>query len=180
MSALSRGKIDYHQYINSEEWRSKHPGFLAAANYQCSAFPWVTVGKAAKKRSQPTKRDLYSSWLTVGKAGVKSGSSTTKEPYRCHHLHYKNLGNEMYWRDVLCLCPFAHDVIIHKWLSGGKRPKDQDVYPNRSQKLFHAYCRLPVPAKYCVIAALFGLAGYLSSGVLGMVLAVLVVVFVLR
>ncbi|MBD2076297.1 general secretion pathway protein GspF [Phormidium sp. FACHB-592] len=148
MSALSRGKIDYHQYINSEEWRSKHPGFLAAANYQCSAFPWCKVGKGAH--------------------------------YRCHHVSYANLGNEKYWWDVLCLSPFAHKHIVHGILSGYKRPSEQDYYPNRSQSLFHSYCRLPVPAKYAVMVFLFALAGYLGAGELGMAAGMLIVVLVLR
>ena len=135
----------YHEYINSEEWRSKHPLFLAEARYQCAAMPWVKL-----------------------------------KHYRCHHLHYNTLGRERYWFDVVCLSPFVHDVIVHKWLSGGKRPKDQDVYPNTAQQYFHAWCRLPVWAKYGAIALVFGLAGYLNGGVLGMVLGVMVVIFVLR
>jgi len=100
--------------------------------------------------------------------------------YRCHHVSYENLGSEEYWRDVVCLSPFVHDVVIHKWLSGGKRPKDQDVYPNTAQQHFHTWCRLPVWAKYSAIALTFGLAGYLNGGVLGMVLGVMVVILVLR
>ena len=138
----------YHEYIISEEWRSKHPGFLAEARYQCAAMPWVKVGRGSF--------------------------------YRCHHLHYNTLGRERYWFDVVCLSPFVHDLIVHGILSGGKKPSQQEIYPNTAQQYFHAWCRLPVWAKYGAIALAFGLAGYLSSGVFGMVAGVLVVIFVLR
>lgn len=142
---------NYNEYINSEKWRSRLPGFLQSANHRCSAFPWCRLERHEGK--------YY--------------------PYNVHHTNYKNLGSEEYWWDVLCLSKWAHDNIAHGILSFWKYPRQQDHYPNTAQVLFHAYCRLPVFAKYGTIAFLFALFGYLVAGILGVAAAVLVVIFFL-
>lgn len=70
-------------------------------------------------------------WVRIGQG----------RPYRIHHLHYANLGNERLGRDVIPLCPFAHDRIVHGILSGFKSAGQQRNYPNLSQRLVHAWCR---------------------------------------
>ncbi len=50
--------------------------------------------------------------------------------YNCHHMNYKNLGNERLRKDVVPLCPFAHDFVIHGILSGFKSSGKQRGYPN--------------------------------------------------
>jgi len=64
--------------------------------------------------------------------------------YNCHHMNYRNLGNEKLWRDVIVLSPFAHSFIIHGVLSGFRRPKQQKQYPNTPQKIAHLWCCTPV------------------------------------
>jgi hypothetical protein len=38
-------RVNYHQYIISQEWRSQHPKWLQAVGYRCTLFPWVEIGK---------------------------------------------------------------------------------------------------------------------------------------
>jgi hypothetical protein len=38
-------RVDYHQYIISQEWRSQHPNWLKAVGYRCTLFPWIEIGK---------------------------------------------------------------------------------------------------------------------------------------
>ncbi|MBC7971790.1 MAG: hypothetical protein H7Z11_16970 [Verrucomicrobia bacterium] len=132
MSMKTTDRPIYHDYIESDAWRSLHPEFLKRANHRCAAMPWVKL-----------------------------------KHYRCHHLHYNNLGQECYWIDVLCLSPFVHDVIIHKWLSGGKRTKHQKHYPNAPQRLFHQWCRLPAFIKLTVVCFCLSLLGMLFAQLIG-------------
>jgi hypothetical protein len=45
-------KMNYKTYIISSELRSKHPQFLKQSRYRCAFFPWVKVGKKARKVSE--------------------------------------------------------------------------------------------------------------------------------
>lgn len=106
----------YSDYIRSDAWRDKHRAWLQQGQYRCAMLPWVVVGRQVNGQ--------YRS-------------------YRIHHLHYGNLGREQYWWDVLPLCPFAHDWIIHGVLSGWRSAGQQQYYPNTAQRMAHAWCRLP-------------------------------------
>lgn len=110
----------YSEYIRSAEWRHKHRRWLQQGRYRCAMFPWVAVGRQVDGRYRP---------------------------YRVHHLHYGTVGKEQYWWDVLPLCPFAHDWIIHGVLSGWQSAGQQPRYPNAAQRVAHAWCRLPTPLK---------------------------------
>lgn len=83
-------------------------------------------------------------WVKVGR----------RYPYNCHHMNYKNLGDEKLWRDVVVLSPFAHNWIIHGVLSLGQRPRQQGHYPNLAQRIIHFWCCLPVLIKVPVIFSL--------------------------
>ncbi len=75
-------------------------------------------------------------------------------PYRIHHKAYDNVGKETLWKDVIVLCPFAHDFIIHGILSGFKSAgKQKKKYPNKAQRLVHLWCSIPVWGKTLIIAA---------------------------
>lgn len=126
----------YSSYINSQEWRSKHPLWLKQAHHTCSLLPWLYIGKVKGKH----------------------------HAYNMHHMHYRNLGREQIWIDVVPLSKFAHDWIIHGILSGFKRPSQQRHYPNTAQRVAHAWCRLPLLLKWTVICAIvlfLGLAAFL-------------------
>jgi hypothetical protein len=73
-------------------------------------------------------------WIKCGKG----------KRYNCHHMNYDNLGDEQLWKDVIVLSPFAHTWIIHRILSGFKRPGKQKSYPNTPQRIAHAWCCTPV------------------------------------
>jgi len=60
--------------------------------------------------------------------------------YAIHHMHYRNLGKERLGRDVVPLCPFAHDYVIHGILAGFKTAGKQRNYPNFAQRLVHFWC----------------------------------------
>lgn len=63
--------------------------------------------------------------------------------YNCHHMHYENLGDEEYGRDIICLHPWFHRWVIHGILSGFKSTTKQKTYPNTPQQIAHAWCCLP-------------------------------------
>ena len=69
-------------------------------------------------------------WVRIGKG----------HRYAIHHMNYKNLGDEKLGRDVVPLCPFAHDYIIHGFLAGFKAAGKQRNYPNLAQRLIHFWC----------------------------------------
>lgn len=69
-------------------------------------------------------------WVRVGKG----------HRYAVHHMHYRNLGNEQLGTDVIPLCPFAHNYIIHGILAGFKSAGKQQSYPNAPQRLIHFWC----------------------------------------
>ena len=69
-------------------------------------------------------------WIKIGQG----------HKYACHHMNYKNLGNERLGRDVVPLSPFAHNFIIHGVLSGFKSAGKQRGYPNLAQRLAHLWC----------------------------------------
>jgi hypothetical protein len=97
-------------------------------------------------------------WLYIGKVKGKHHA------YNMHHTHYRNLGREQLWIDVVPLSKFAHDWIIHGILSGFKRPSQQRNYPNMPQRVAHAWCRLPLLLKWiaiCAIVLLFGISVFL-------------------
>ncbi|MBW4444128.1 MAG: hypothetical protein KME10_23465 [Plectolyngbya sp. WJT66-NPBG17] len=116
-------KTEYRSYINSQEWRSKHRGWLARSHNTCSMLPWLAVGRVKSKY----------------------------HPYNMHHTHYQNLGHEQLWCDVVPLSKFAHDCIIHGVLSGFKRPSQQKHYPNGAQRIAHNWCRLSLLVKWAII-----------------------------
>lgn len=67
-----------------------------------------------------------------------------KARYNVHHMNYENLGNEQLWVDVIVVCPFVHNFILHGLLSGFRRPSQQKTYPNKAQQLAHFWCCQPV------------------------------------
>ena len=69
-------------------------------------------------------------WVRIGKG----------HRYAIHHMNYENLGDEKLGRDVVPLCPFAHDYIIHGFLAGFKSAGKQRNYPNLAQRLIHFWC----------------------------------------
>ena len=109
--------MNYKEYITSSEWRDKHKIFLKRSHYRCAFFPWIKIGKTMKGKYHP---------------------------YAVHHCNYENLGSEQLWVDVICLCPFVHNFIIHGLLSGFRRPSQQKNYPNKAQQLAHFWCCQPV------------------------------------
>lgn len=111
---MKRNKVNYHEYIKSDAWRGRHSKWLKSFGY-CAALPWLVLGK---------------------------NPDGTYRAYNMHHTHYKTLGRERLWLDVVPLSIFAHDKIVHGILSGYKKPSEQKHYPNLPQQLFHAWCRL--------------------------------------
>lgn len=103
-------------------------------NYQSyiTSAEWRDKHKGFLKRSH--YRCAFFPWVKVGKG----------KRYNCHHMNYQNLGDEQLWVDVICLCPFVHNFIIHGLLSGFRRPSQQKDYPNVSQRLAHFWCCQPV------------------------------------
>lgn len=83
-------------------------------------------------------------------SGLKIGKG---KRYACHHMHYENLGNENYGRDIVCLHPWFHKWVIHGLLSGFKRPSQQKIYPNTAQTIAHAWCLLPAIVKLGLIGS---------------------------
>jgi len=79
--------------------------------------------------------------------------------YACHHLHYRTVGSERLHRDVIPLCPFAHNFVIHGILSGFKPAGKQRNYPNLPQRLIHFWCcqRLGVKLMLVVAVVFFSL-----------------------
>lgn len=130
-------KPNYHEYIKSTSWLSKHKGWLKASGYRCAAFPWLRLGRVGGRYHR----------------------------YNIHHTHYKTLGHERLWWDVLPLSDFAHHWVVHGLLSGWKKPSQQQHYPNPLQSAFHCYCRLmmffPLIAAL-VIVAMLAIAAYLQ------------------
>jgi hypothetical protein len=59
-------------------------------------------------------------------------------------MNYDNLGDETLWVDVIVVCPFVHNFILHGLLSGFRRPSQQRNYPNKAQQLAHFWCTTPV------------------------------------
>lgn len=106
--STKRAYVDYHSYIKSQNWYSKHRPWLSAVGDRCTMFPWIRVGGGHR--------------------------------YAIHHMNYKNLGDEKLGRDVVPLCPFAHEYIIHGILSGFKSAGKQRNYPNLAQRLVHSWC----------------------------------------
>lgn len=120
VAVLPNGKeMNYHEYIISPEWRSRHMEFLTRGKFRCAFMPWLTIGK--KKR------------------------------YACHHMSYENLGQEIYSVDVIILHPWIHRFIVHGILSRFKSAgKQKTAYPNKAQKVFHGFCKLPYSLKMAV------------------------------
>lgn len=87
-------------------------------------------GKHEKWLSAAGNRCTMFPWVRVGK-----GYS-----YAIHHMNYQNVGKEKLGKDVIPLCPFAHDYIIHGFLSGFKSAGKQRNYPNLMQRLVHLWC----------------------------------------
>ena len=108
--------MNYRTYITSSEWRDKHKEFLKRSHHRCS-FTLLPAGKTIK--------------------GKYFG-------YNCHHMNYENLGDETLWVDVIVVCPFVHNFILHGLLSGFRRPSQQKNYPNAAQRLAHFWCCQPV------------------------------------
>lgn len=120
---------------------------------------YITSSEWRGKHKEFLRRSGYRcsmfTWVKCGKGGR----------YNCHHTNYNHIGEEKLWRDVIVLCPFAHTFIIHGILSGFRRPSQQAIYPNRWQRLAHAYCRIPPLIRLGVLAFFlsFSLAFLASS-----------------
>lgn len=77
-----------------------------------------------------------------------------KARYNVHHMNYDNLGDERLWVDVIVVCPFVHNFILHGLLSGFRRPSQQKSYPNAAQRLAHFWCCQPVMVRGVLAIAL--------------------------
>jgi hypothetical protein len=81
-----------------------------------------------------------------------------KHRYSVHHMNYDNLGDETLWVDVIVVCPFVHNFIIHGLFSCFRRPSQQKNYPNTAQRLAHGWCCQPVVLRAVfVVLLLFNL-----------------------
>jgi len=67
-----------------------------------------------------------------------------------HHIHYRNLGNEKYLRDIIIVGPFMHMTIIHGLLSLWQRPSEQQDFPNILQDLVHVVYQIPAISGVCL------------------------------
>jgi hypothetical protein len=38
-------RVNYHQYIISQQWRSQHSIWLKAVGYRCTLCPWIKIGR---------------------------------------------------------------------------------------------------------------------------------------
>ena len=103
---------------------------------------WRDKHKHFLKRSH--YRCAFFPWVRVGK----------RHRYNCHHMNYENLGDETLWVDVVVVCPFVHNFILHGILSGFKRPSQQKSYPNLAQKTAHFWCCQPVLVRAVLAIAL--------------------------
>lgn len=91
-------------------------------------------------------RDKHKEWLK--QAGHRCAFTLLPlKHYNMHHLDYINLGEEQYGRDVLASSKWFHNLVIHGVLSGFKSAGKQGDYPNRAQKIVHAWGRLPYKVK---------------------------------
>ena len=117
-------------------FKQKQPSRLEnnKVNYReyITSTEWRSKHKDFLKASH--YRCAFFPWVKVGKC----------KRYNVHHLNYKNLGDERLWVDVVCLCPFVHNFIIHGLLSGFRRPSQQKNYPNTAQRIAHFWCCQPV------------------------------------
>jgi hypothetical protein len=121
---------------------------MSASTLKINYKAYITSPEWRGKHKDFLKRSHYRCaffpWVKVGK----------KRRYNVHHMNYKNLGNERLWVDVVCLCPFVHNFIIHGLLSGFKRPSQQKNYPNMAQRAAHFWCCQPVAIR-AILFALF-------------------------
>ena len=128
--------MKYSNYRNSDAWFGQHEKWLKASKNRCQLFPWVRVGKINRKYHK----------------------------YNIHHLHrnaYRRQNKEKWNRDVIVLCPFAHKLVFHWLLSGGKKTvSEQKDFPNTQQRVFNWYCRfvgiaVNVPASIWLTSIMF-------------------------
>jgi hypothetical protein len=99
---------------------------------------YITSSEWRDKHKDFLKRSHYRcSFFPFIKCGKKAR-------YNVHHMNYDNLGDETLWVDVIVVCPFVHNFILHGLLSGFKRPSQQRNYPNKAQQLAHFWCCQPV------------------------------------
>jgi hypothetical protein len=107
---------------------------LSKAGYRgyITSAEWRDKHKDFLKRSH--YRCSFSPFIKCGK----------KARYNVHHMNYDNLGDETLWVDVIVVCPFVHNFILHGLLSGFRRPSQQKNYPNAAQRLAHFWCCQPV------------------------------------
>jgi hypothetical protein len=103
---------------------------------------WRDKHKHFLKRSH--YRCAFFPWVRVGK----------RHRYNCHHMNYEKLGDETLWVDVVVVCPFVHNFILHGILSGFKRPSQQKSYPNLAQKTAHFWCCQPVMLRGALVITL--------------------------
>jgi hypothetical protein len=109
---------------------------------------YITSSEWRNKHKEFLKRSHYRcSMFPFIKVGRKAR-------YNVHHMNYKNLGDETLWVDVIVVCPFVHNFIIHGILSGFKRPSQQKNYPNKAQQLAHFWCCQPVFIRSALIVLL--------------------------
>lgn len=117
---------------------------LSKADYRgyITSSEWRNKHKDFLKRSH--YRCSFFPFIKVGK----------KARYNVHHMNYENLGNETLWVDVIVVCPFVHNFILHGLLSGFRRPSQQKNYPNTAQRLAHFWCCQPVMVRGVLAIAL--------------------------
>ena len=106
---------------------------------------YITSPEWRNKHPEFLKRSHYRcSFFPFIKCGKKAR-------YNIHHCNYENLGNETLWVDVIVVCPFVHNFIIHGLLSGFKRPSQQKSYPNTAQRIAHFWCCQPVMVRSALL-----------------------------
>jgi len=103
---------------------------------------WRSKHKGFLKRSH--YRCSFFPFIKCGKKGR----------YNVHHMNYENLGSEHLRVDVIVVCPFVHNFILHGLLSGFKRPSQQKRYPNTAQRLAHCWCCQPVFLRGALVVGL--------------------------
>ncbi len=123
----------YREARKNGGWYKQHPRLLKEAGNKCQMFG-----------------------VPVGRVGGKY------YPYQIHHLSraaYKRGTNVRLNKDVIVLCPFAHQFMFHCLLSGGKRTVgEQKVFPNFAQAFAMEWCIMPGFLKTIILFLLIAIA----------------------
>lgn len=144
-------KMTHRDYLNSPLWKDRRDDFVRESGRRC-AMLGIPAGKEAAGIAYRFIWIFYRflPWIfSLMLTGKRRRLYVPKKRYwgcAIHHMHYRDghQGNEVYGRDVINLCPFAH-WIIHQVLGGHYRVTGQPFgrFPNGAQKLAHLWCCTP-------------------------------------